>query len=107
MHDGSVADGHAGADDAVACGAQMHAAVFLDAGSLADDDLRSVVAAQRGVEQDDGVFADGYVANEGGVGRDARFGMDLELTVVHVGLLVTGRSRGGRPASLLRVRTLL
>ena len=87
-----MAHGHPFAHDAGAAVLHMQAAVLLDVRPRAHDDAPAALAAQRGVEQDGCVLADGDVPDDGGVGRDARLGVYLQLAVVfHVRLLENER----------------
>ena len=79
----AVADGHAAAHDAVLVVIEMQAAVLLHVGALAHDDAAAVIAAQRGIEQDRGIFGHFHMAHQCGVGGDVRFGMHGNLTIIH------------------------
>ena len=83
MHHSSVADGHAAAHDAVLVVIEMQTAVLLHVGALAHDDAAAVIAAQRGIEQDRGIFGHFHMAHQRGVGGDARLGVHGNLTIIH------------------------
>ena len=83
MHHGPVPDGHAAAHDAVLVVIEVQTAVLLHVGALAHDDAAAVVAAQRGIEQDRGIFGHFHMAHQRGVGGDVRFGMNGDLAVIH------------------------
>ena len=82
VHDGPVPDGAATAHGAVLVVVEVQAAVLLHIGALADAD------AAGDVEQHGGGAVDLHVADDGGVGRDARLGVNLHLAVVHVPVLL-------------------